>query len=61
MFLGSKARIARKADILTAISKPDCPENVRSSTSHNPIGLHILLRGKLYFFIFIIFITEILY
>jgi hypothetical protein len=28
---------------------PDCLYNVGSSTSHNPIGLHGLLRGWLYF------------
>jgi hypothetical protein len=30
--------------------RADCLENVRSSTSHNPIDLHSLLQGYLYFF-----------
>jgi hypothetical protein len=42
MFLGSKARPVREAYNLTAIS--DCLDNVGSSTSHNPIGLHCLLQ-----------------
>jgi hypothetical protein len=33
---GGKGRPARKAD---------CPENVRTSTSHKPIGLDSLLQG----------------
>jgi hypothetical protein len=44
MFLGSKVRRVHKADELT-----DCLHNVGSLTSHNPIGLHSLLRGWLYF------------
>jgi hypothetical protein len=42
MFLGSKVRLVRGADNLTAA---DCLDNVGSLTSHNPIGLHGLLRG----------------
>jgi hypothetical protein len=34
---------------LTAISA-DCLENVGTSTSHNPMGLHGLLQGQLYLF-----------
>jgi hypothetical protein len=44
MFLRSRARRARKADNLTAICEP-IVGSVGSSTSHNPIGLHGLLRG----------------
>jgi hypothetical protein len=40
MCLGSKARPARKAYILSAICKPAVLENVGISISHNPIGLH---------------------
>jgi hypothetical protein len=42
---GGKRRPERKADNLTAICKADCLENVRASTSHNPMGLHGLLEG----------------
>jgi hypothetical protein len=38
--MGIKVRLVRGADNLTAICEP----------SHNPIGLHGLLRGQLYFF-----------
>jgi hypothetical protein len=41
-----------------SVSRADCLENVESLTSHNPIGLHGLLRGSLYFFF--IFTTRIL-
>jgi hypothetical protein len=41
MFLGSKVWPVRGAENLTAI----CLDNVGSLTSHNPIGLHGLLRG----------------
>jgi hypothetical protein len=44
MFLGSKVRLVRKADNLTAIYEPIL-DNVGSLTSHNPIGLQGLLRG----------------
>jgi hypothetical protein len=40
MFLGSKVRLVRGADKLTIICN-----NVGSLKSHNPIGLHGLLRG----------------
>jgi hypothetical protein len=46
---GSKERPARKAENLTAICDPTL-ENVGASTSHNPMGLHGLLQGKLYLF-----------
>jgi hypothetical protein len=36
MFLGSRARLVRRADNFAAI----CLDNVGSLTSHNPIGLH---------------------
>jgi hypothetical protein len=39
---GGKGRPVRKAD-LTDIC--DCLENVGTSTSHNPMGLHGLLQG----------------
>jgi hypothetical protein len=39
MFLGSKVRPVSRADNLTAIYLADCPDNVGSLTSHNPIGL----------------------
>jgi hypothetical protein len=29
----------------------NCVDNVGSSTSHGPIGLHGLLRGELYFYL----------
>jgi hypothetical protein len=45
LFLGSKVQLASKADNLTA----NCLDNVRSSTSHNTIGLHSLLQEWLYF------------
>jgi hypothetical protein len=41
-FLGCKGRPARKADFTTIC---DWLENVGSSTSHNPMGLHGLLQG----------------
>jgi hypothetical protein len=44
-------RSARKAD-LTAICEPIFLENVGTSTSHNPMGLHGLLQGYLYLFFF---------
>jgi hypothetical protein len=40
MFLGSRARPALNTDIVTAA----CLDNVGSSTSHNPLGLHGLLQ-----------------
>jgi hypothetical protein len=45
---GGKGRPARKADNLTAICGQLSRENVGASTSHNPMGLHILLQGELY-------------
>jgi hypothetical protein len=42
MFLGSKVRLVRRADNLTA----DCLDNVGFLTSHNPIGLQGLLRDS---------------
>jgi hypothetical protein len=36
IFLGGKGRPARKADLTGA----DCLEDVRTSTSHNPVGVH---------------------
>jgi hypothetical protein len=39
--LGGKGGPARKADNLTEI----CLENVGTSTSHTPMGLHGLLQG----------------
>jgi hypothetical protein len=47
--LGSNVRRVRRADNLTTILA-NCLDNVGSLTSHNPIGLHCLLRGYLYFF-----------
>jgi hypothetical protein len=44
MFLGSKVLSLYEADNLTAICA-DCLYNVESLTSHNPRGLHGLLRG----------------
>jgi hypothetical protein len=49
MFLSSRARPVRRADNITANREPDCLNNVGSLTSHNPIGLHGLLRRWLYF------------
>jgi hypothetical protein len=45
MFLGSKVHPVRRADNLTAICEPIVLDNMGSLTSHNPIGLHGLLRG----------------
>jgi hypothetical protein len=44
MFLGSKVRLVRRADNLTAIYEPTV-DDVVSLTSHNPIGLQGLLWG----------------
>jgi hypothetical protein len=41
---GGKGWPARKADDLTAICEPFCLENMKASTSHNPMGLHGLLQ-----------------
>jgi hypothetical protein len=46
---GGKGLPARKAHNLTAICEPMSRENVGASTSHNPMGLHGLLQGQLYF------------
>jgi hypothetical protein len=50
VFLGGKAQPVRKSD-LTAISYTGLLvyyiENVGSSTSHNPMGPHVLLNGYL--------------
>jgi hypothetical protein len=45
MFLECRARPVRTFNNLSAICEPSI-----SSISHNPIGLHGLLRGSLYFF-----------
>jgi hypothetical protein len=42
---GSKARPVRKGGKLNNHLWADCLDNVESSTSHNPIGLHGLLQG----------------
>jgi hypothetical protein len=44
--MGSKVRLVRKSDKLTAIYEPTL-DNVGSLTSHNPIGLQGLLRDSL--------------
>jgi hypothetical protein len=44
MFLLSRARPECKVDNLTAIYEPISYKNVGSSTSHNSMGLHGLLR-----------------
>jgi hypothetical protein len=41
---GGKGRTARKADILIAVWT-DCLQNMGTSKSHNPMGLHGLLQG----------------
>jgi hypothetical protein len=46
MFLGSRARLARKADNLTAISEPAI-WTMWDLEHLNPIVLHSLLRGQL--------------
>jgi hypothetical protein len=47
---GDKGRPARKVGNLTAIHlRADCLENVGVSTSHNPMGLHGLLRDSFTF------------
>jgi hypothetical protein len=43
MFLRSRALLVHRADNLTVIY--DSLDNVGSLASHNPIGLHGLLRG----------------
>jgi hypothetical protein len=48
---GNKDRPERKADNFTAICEPIVFENVGASTSHNTIGLHVLLQGQIYLFI----------
>jgi hypothetical protein len=47
---GVKGRPACMADNLTALCEPIFLENVGTSTSHNPMGLHGLLQGQLYLF-----------
>jgi hypothetical protein len=49
MFLGSKARLMRKADNLAAIYEPIVLDNVVSLTLHNSIGLQGLLRDSFTF------------
>jgi hypothetical protein len=44
MIPGGKERRARKADNLTIICEPDCPEDVGTSTSHTPM----MLQGQPY-------------
>jgi hypothetical protein len=39
-----------KVENLIAIFRTDFLENVGVCASHYPIGLHILLKGELYFF-----------
>jgi hypothetical protein len=52
--MGSKARPVRRADNLTAIYVwADCPDNVGSLTSHNPIGLQGLLRDSFTFYFYL--------
>jgi hypothetical protein len=43
---GGKELPPRKSDNLTAICEPFVFENVGSSTSHSPVGLHGLLLPK---------------
>jgi hypothetical protein len=50
MVLGSGERPTRNSDNLTKICEPIVLDNVGSSTFHNPIGLHGLLQGQLYYF-----------
>jgi hypothetical protein len=45
---GGRERPARKTDV-TAICEAIVLRNVGASTSHNPMGLHCLLQGELYF------------
>jgi hypothetical protein len=47
---GGKRRSVRKAGNLTALSR--CQENLGASMSDNPVGLHGLLPGELYFLYF---------
>jgi hypothetical protein len=51
---GGKGRPARKANNLTAICEPTVQKNEGSSTSQNPMGLHVLLQGQFYLFTFIL-------
>jgi hypothetical protein len=43
---GGKGRPACTADSLSAICKPTALDNVGSSTTQNPVGLHSLLQNK---------------
>jgi hypothetical protein len=52
--------LVRRADNLTAIWA-DCLDNVEFLTSHNPIGLHGLLRRWLYFLLFYLLETHCTY
>jgi hypothetical protein len=45
MFLGSRVRLVRSADNLSAICEPIVQIMWDPLTSHNPIGLYGLLRG----------------
>jgi hypothetical protein len=44
VFLGIKAPLVHKADSFTAICESHCPDNLGSSLSHNPVGLHSLWK-----------------
>jgi hypothetical protein len=46
---GGKGRPTCKADNFTAICEPIVHEMLGALTSHNPMGLHVLLHGYLYF------------
>jgi hypothetical protein len=55
MFLGSKLRRERRAVKLTVICEPIVCTMLGSLTSHNPIGLHGLLRGEHYLYFYRVF------
>jgi hypothetical protein len=61
MFMGSRARLVRKADNLTTIYEPIVLDNVGSLTSHKPIGLHGLLWGSLFFTVLVFTFIQLLY
>jgi hypothetical protein len=46
---GGKERPARKAGNVTAIVSRLSRENVEASTSHNPMGLHGVIQGEIYY------------
>jgi hypothetical protein len=61
MFLGSGAQLVRRVHNLTGICELTVLDNVGSSTSHNPIGLHGLLRDSFTYFSLLEMLCQFLY